>query len=252
MSQIKSTDFSLSGSKADKISGQTKPYAGYAFISEEMRQNYLVFLHDILNSAGGLYGFLELMKESDDPEKLKKYAENAFVLCDSLVEELHYQREFLLTESAQIEPVIEDTKISDVLEMTLLKIKSHRVAKDRNIEIADCPPGNIATDKVLLSRILVNIVKNAVEATDEGEAVRIGAIQFDDHIRFWVHNDSLVPEEVRDHLFATPSSTKGKNRGVGLFSVRLLGENALGGRVGYESTKERGTYFCIDLPLSPQ
>ena len=240
----------FSPSETDKIVGRPKPCVGYALMPEEVRQNCLVFLHDILNSAGGLHGFLELMTEIDDPEKLKRYVNNAFILCDSLVEEIHYHREFLLTESEQLEPVLENTKISDILELTVLKLKSHRVSKDRKIEITECPSGMISTDKVLLSRVLVNMIKNAIEAVEEGEAVQIGAVKFDDQIRFWVHNNSIISDEVRDQLFEIPSSTKGKNRGIGLFSVRLLGENALGGRVGYESSEEKGTYFCIDLPLS--
>jgi Signal transduction histidine kinase len=242
---------SLPDAKKDTASGGLKPCVGYALMPEEIRQNCLVFLHDILNSASGLQGFLELMTETEDPEKLKKYTMNSFMLCDSLVEEIHYHREFLLSESEQLEPVFEEARIQDVLEFAVLKLKSHKVSKGRTIEIVETSAESISTDKVLLSRILVNMVKNAVEAVDAGESVQIGAAKFDDKVRFWVHNSSVIPKEVQNHIFEIPSSTKGKNRGIGLFSVRLLGENALGGHVWFESTPEKGTSFYIDLPLQP-
>ncbi|MBZ3935067.1 sensor histidine kinase [Methanimicrococcus blatticola] len=228
----------------------TVQYSELKQLLERRSQTSFIFLHDVLNSAGGLRGFLELVVEADDPVKQKKYAENALVLCDSLIEELEYHREFLRADSNQFAPVLEKTKTKDILELTALKLKTHDVSKGRNIEIVDSPSETLVTDKVLLSRILVNMTKNAVEATEKGGSVQIGSSKHDDTIRFWVHNTAVIPEEAQAQLFLTPFSTKGNNRGIGLFSVRLLGEKALGGRVHFESTSEKGTYFCVDLPVN--
>ncbi len=216
---------------------------------DERSQTAFAFLHDLLNSVGGLHGFLELMTETDDPAKIKKYASNALFLCDSLVEEIEYHRDFLRAETGTFQLVMEETKIRDILKLTALKLNTHAVSKGRTIEIAEAPDESVLTDKIVLSRILVNMTKNAVEATEEGGSVRIGAIKSGDRIRFWVHNDGFIPEDIQDQIFKTSFSSKGVNRGVGMFSILLLGENALGGHVRFESTKERGTYFCIDLPL---
>ena len=40
------------------------------------------FLHDLLNSAGGLRGYLELLEEVDDLVSMKKYVRNSLILCD--------------------------------------------------------------------------------------------------------------------------------------------------------------------------
>lgn len=229
-------------------SSSSLQYCDLSQLLDDRLQMSLVFLHDILNSAGGLHGFLELMTEIDDPEKLKKYSQNALFLCDSLIEEIEYHRGILKTESNQFQPVLEETKTSDILELTALKLKTHTVSRGREIEIIDSPTGSVVTDKVLLSRILVNMTKNAIEATEEGGSVQISSAKHNDSIRFWVHNSAVIPEDVQEQLFLTQFSTKGNNRGLGLFSIRLLGEKALGGRVHFESTAEKGTYFCIDLP----
>ncbi|MDV0445590.1 hypothetical protein MmiAt1_11750 [Methanimicrococcus sp. At1] len=217
---------------------------------EMMQQTEFAFLHDILNSAGGLRGYLELLTEIDDPEKMKKYSANAILLCDSMVEEIEYHRAFLKAEGNQFKPVLEVTKTHEILELTAMKLKLHDVSKGRSIEIVDGPVESIATDKVLLSRILVNMTKNAIEATVEGGSVQIGSSKKDDRISFWVHNSSVIDPEIQEMLFNTQFSTKGVNRGLGMFSIRLLGEKALGGHVHFESTEEKGTYFCIDLPIN--
>ncbi|WNY28253.1 hypothetical protein MmiEs2_04370 [Methanimicrococcus stummii] len=229
------------------------PAASYCELSRsinETQQNAFVFLHDILNSAGGLHGFLELMAESDDPEKLKKYAANALFLSHSLIEEIEYHRDFLRAETKTFNPVLEETKAHEILNLAALKLKMHNASKGRNIEIVDGLDETVITDKVLLSRILVNMTKNAIEATDDGGSVKIGAEKNGDKIRFWVHNNAFISEDIQKQLFDMQFSTKGANRGIGMFSVRLLGEQILGGTVRFESTKENGTYFCIDLPQS--
>ncbi|WP_338098435.1 ATP-binding protein [Methanolapillus ohkumae] len=63
-----------------------------------------------------------------------------------------------------------------------------------------------------------------------------------------------IPEESKPHIFKKRISTKGEMRGLGTYSVRLLGEKYLGGKVGFTSNSCDGTTFFIDLPLkySPQ
>lgn len=143
---------------------------------DERNQAAFAFLHDLLNSVGGLHGFLELMTEIDDPAKLKKYASNALFLCNSLIEDIEYHRDFLRAEAGTFHLVLEETKIRDILESTALKLKTHDVSKGRTIEIAEAPDESVLTDKIVLSRILVNMTKNAVEATEEGGSVQIGAV----------------------------------------------------------------------------
>ncbi|MDR0767008.1 MAG: HAMP domain-containing histidine kinase [Methanosarcinales archaeon] len=227
------------------------PYQETLRSADEIHQSAFVFLHDILNSAGGLHGFLELMTESDDPEKLKKYASKALILCDSLIEEIEYHRDFLRAENNTFRPVMEETKTYDILKLAALKLKMHHVSKGRTIEITDDSNESVITNKVLLSHILVNMVKNAIEATEEGGTVLIGAEKRGDYMRFWVHNEGVIPDDLQKQLFDINASTKGAHRGLGLFSIQMLGEKALGGRVHFKSTKEKGTCFCIDLPPVP-
>ena len=206
------------------------------------------FLHDLLNSAGGLRGYLELLDEVDDLVSMKKYVRNSLTLCDSLISEVEYHRQFMHAKNGDFKPVLVETTTTDILQLTVLTLNSHVVSKYRKIEIANDCFEKIETDVVLLSRLLVNMTKNAIEATESGGTVLICADRINDDIRFSVHNSSVISEATKQQIFKTQFSTKGNNRGLGLFSIRLLSEK-LGGTIGFKSNNEIGTCFFIDLPL---
>ena len=46
-------------------------------------------------------------------------------------------------------------------------------------------------------------------------------------------------------MFSTKSST---GRGLGTYSMKLLGERYLGGAVSFSSSAEHGTVFTFELP----
>ena len=218
---------------------------------EHSRLYESVFLHDLLNSAGGLRGYLELIGETENISSLKKYASNSLVLCDSLIDEIEYHRQFLRTKDGSFDLGLAETTTTEILQLTALTLDKHAVSKNRNIEISiDCSE-KIQTDKVLISRLLVNLTKNAIEATDDGGIVFVGADKLGDKIRFAVHNSAVISEEVKNRLFKSQFSTKGNNRGLGLFSIKMLCEK-LGGMLGFISNDENGTCFFIDLPLRPK
>jgi sensor histidine kinase regulating citrate/malate metabolism len=63
-----------------------------------------------------------------------------------------------------------------------------------------------------------------------------------------VKSDPLIPRDVQLQLFQRAFSTKGMGRGWGTYSIRLLTERYLGGRVGFISTKKHRTVFTISIP----
>lgn len=52
-------------------------------------------------------------------------------------------------------------------------------------------------------------------------------------------------------IFQRSFSTKGGGRGIGTYSVKLLTENYLQGRVAFVSTAEAGTTFTATYPIHP-
>ena len=55
-----------------------------------------------------------------------------------------------------------------------------------------------------------------------------------------------IPEEIRDRIFEKGFSTKGTGRGVGMYHTKQLVES-LGGTISFESEKDIGTSFMVEL-----
>ena len=106
----------------------------------------------------------------------------------------------------------------------------------------------IWTDEVLLGRVLGNLIKNALEASDRGQTVTV-AFENRRQPLFSVHNPSVMPEAVQLQMFQRSFSTrKGRGRGIGSNSVKLLTEKYLHGKVWFVSREPEGTSFFVALP----
>lgn len=106
---------------------------------------------------------------------------------------------------------------------------------------------NFDTDRNLLQRVLINLLKNALEETEPAGTVTAGIRNAGNKIIFWVKSEQVMPENVRMQLFKRSFSTKGTGRGIGTYSIRLLTENYLKGEAGFISNESLGTVFSIEL-----
>jgi len=91
-----------------------------------------------------------------------------------------------------------------------------------------------------------------MEAIPSGHRIVLKAKDYGDYVRFSVFNNTYMERDVQMQIFQRSYSTKGQNRGVGTYSMKLLGERYLQGTVGFTSTEKQGTVFYIDLPVSPE
>jgi sensor histidine kinase regulating citrate/malate metabolism len=92
------------------------------------------------------------------------------------------------------------------------------------------------------------MLKNAVEATPEWGEVEIGSNYNNGEVDIWVKNKSFIKQEIQQQIFSRPVSTKGKNRGLGTYSMKLLTEQYLKGKISFETCEVNGTKFMIKLP----
>jgi signal transduction histidine kinase len=106
----------------------------------------------------------------------------------------------------------------------------------------------LQSDQNILSRVLSNMVVNALEATKPGATVEVRYETQSGTSTFTVHNPGVIPDEVALRIFQRSFSTKTEpGHGLGTYSMRLLAEQYLGGKVTFESSIESGTSFFLTL-----
>jgi len=223
-------------------------------ISNDVSRRLLekIFFHDVLNKAGNIIGILDVLNfVGNNDEKSVELYESLKYTSRDLINEIIYQRDMSAAENNELTPVFAPASSLEILNSSKNEIINNDIAYAKEIFISPLSiDQQIITDAVLLRRVLLNMLKNAMEATISGEKVTIGCEPLNqDKFRFWVHNNSPIPNEIQGQLFSKSVSTKGFNRGLGTFSMRLFGEKYLRGKVNFISSEEEGTRFMIDLPL---
>ncbi len=226
-------------------------------ISSEKRRDVLqrVFFHDVINTAGGIYGLATLLLDSSgvEPETEVEYKQMMLRMSQMLVEEIKHQRELLAAEKGELEVEPTVFQVSDFMQSMMELYANHPVAKDRKLLLGAISRDQIATDRVILSRIIGNMIKNALEAVPAGGVVTIFNESADHSISFAVHNPGVIPENIQLQIFQRSFSTKSvQGRGIGTYSIKLFGEKYLKGKVSFISSDPVGTIFRITLPKPEQ
>lgn len=219
-------------------------------IQHEKRRRSLerIFFHDILNLGGGLSGLIELeLLEAEDPRR-KEGLQLALELSQHLIDEIEAQRQLMAAESGEMVPQMSRLLGTAVWLDAMKTIRFHGISRSRKVELVQSDPVRTLADPDLLRRVLVNMLKNALEATPAGGVVEVGVFESEGKVRFWVKNAGEMPEHVRKQVFQRSFSTKGGDRGLGTYSMKLLGEKYLPGKVGFLTSASEGTVFFIDLP----
>ncbi len=228
----------------------TYTIVSFVDISEKRRRQYMerIFFHDIINIAGSLRGVLDLI-EGQELNEQKEFLKIASGLSEQIVDEIKNQRDMQMAEEGDLVVQEKTFLLREYLLSLSVHIQYHAVAVGKNICLAPRQMNvELNTDKALLGRVLVNMLKNALEETQKGGLVKYGwDFAGKNKIRIWVRNDGMMSDSVKAQVFHRSFSTKGKGRGLGTYSMKLLGERYLRGKVDFTSD-ESGTLFFIELP----
>lgn len=227
-------------------------------ISDEKRRLILerIFFHDILNIAGSIKAFSEVLKTLQPDTGLKKDTELQECydimskLSNELLEEIFAQRTLASAENGDLKPEIKSLSIRNIFDDVVSYLSLFAISDSKQIKIdPTSEDATVMADNSLVKRVVINLVKNALEATENGESVTLNCKILDDHALIIVHNRMAMNNEVQSQIFQRSFSTKGSDRGIGTYSIKLLTERYLKGKVYFESDKKSGTTFFVELPM---
>lgn len=220
-------------------------------ISDQKRRQNLenIFFHDLLNTAGGLNGLLTILKEGSRPHEMFELIGLSEKASRDIIDEIVLHQQIRAAETGDLLVKIESLNAKSLLKATVDKISFHEVAKNRKIVYEDIYEDiDLETDRILLQRIIINMLKNSLEATNEGGIVSTWVEDRREKVRFWVKNRVFIPKDIQLQIFQRSFSTKDTTgRGLGTYSIKLLSENYLRGTVGFTSTEANGTQFFVEL-----
>lgn len=188
------------------------------------RHLYLAaFAHDLLNMASGVDAYAALLAPPDGggEDQLWSLLRSAVA---HLISDLRLLQDLARTGTAVAPVCVRPVPLAASWDPALEVCRGLAAAAGCRLEVASCPPGGMTcTDPGLLTRVLVNLLKNAIEATPSGGCVEIAVAVAGAEVRWRICNPGS--------LAAAGGSTKGGGRGLGLLGVRLLLGGCLDGRL---------------------
>lgn len=210
-----------------------------------------VFFHDVLNTAQAVQGAAQVLPLTDDPGESAALATLVDRSARTLVREIESHRDLQQAEAGRLTVTLRDESVGDIAGKTVDLYRHSPVAQARHLTLASRADAadRVPTSSGLLTRVVGNLVKNALEASTEGEtvAVRVRATARD--VAIEVQNAAVMPDHVQAQVFERFFSTKSRQgRGLGTYSVRLLVTRYLNGNVSFTSAPGAGTTFVIRLP----
>lgn len=209
-----------------------------------------IFLHDFANTLGALSGQVDLLAIQDLPPEPKTLVQRVREVKDLLILEIRAHKQLLEAENGSLVTSPIAFRASEILSEVAELARQMEAAQGRGVVIqSDRVDPELSSDITLLMRVLVNLVKNALEASQPGETVDLGCDSGPEEVTFWVRNPAYMPEAAQRQVFKRSYSTKGLGRGLGLYSSRLLTQRYLRGRIVFDSSPARGTEFRVSLPL---
>jgi len=203
------------------------------------------FFHDINNMLGMVAGASELLA-AEQPSELSEALRQA---SDRLIKEVAIQQCLASNNEQSYQPQWEEVTLKRILDDLQAFFTTHVAAQGKQIGFPSAPPdGLVKTDLSLVSRVLSNMVLNALEATEEGGQIRVGAERQGGRVSLTVWNSQYIPPEAALRIFQRNFSTKNEaGRGTGTFSMKLFGEKILGGLVDFSTSETDGTTFRLTL-----
>ena len=182
----------------------------------------------------------------DSLRKLSQYLE----VAKGEINRLDYIITQFLQAIRPVSPQLKLVSLNEVVEKTLDLLKPELDNRGLNVrtKLASRLPAAPA-DATQLQQVLVNLVKNAMQAMSRGGTLTLQTGEGAAGV--WVSvadTGSGIPQEQINRIFEPFFTTKKRGTGLGLMIVQRI-VRAHGGKIELESHAGRGTTFRIWLPL---
>jgi signal transduction histidine kinase len=198
-------------------------------------------------------GLQRLRREFLPQEESKK--EEYLSFTDLILKEVRRVNEIIeqfLTLSRPFQLNLKASSLQDLLRNLTALFKEEASSQGINLqtEMRDELP-LIKMDSEKLTQALINIMKNGMQAMDQGGNLRIETHPFKDRVDVVISDSgSGIPPDQMEKIFNYYYTTKEKGVGLGLPIAHRIIE-AHGGQLKVESKAGVGTKVTITLPVHP-
>ncbi len=201
--------------------------------------------HDIKNSLTPLLLNIEYLKRQKTDSNINETIINSISQQIQILSRIAED----FSEFAQdIQVKSQNVNLKNLIENIIAHYQIYKNIKITTIIPSDVPT-IIYTDPYLLSRVLMNLVKNSIDAIEKDGEIII-KLQKDNYslIISISDNGCGIPEEIKDKIFEPKFSTKNSGKGLGLPIVKNICDK-LSIQIDFITELNKGTTFYLRIPL---
>jgi signal transduction histidine kinase len=146
-----------------------------------------------------------------------------------------------------VQPAVEPLALDDIVRQAAENLAAEVPGAAARLRVETAPGVRLAGDRELLAQALLNVLKNALEASADA-TVRVGGLRSGKMVEVLVRDEGPgLPAESLDRIFEPFYTTKEKGMGIGLYLTKRIIE-AHSGTIRVLSRVGEGTEFRIALP----
>jgi signal transduction histidine kinase len=212
--------------------------------------------HELRTPLTAIIGFADLLAMDEPDEQRADHLATILKAADHLLGLINDVLDGARIEQGSVAVSLQPMALAEVAAVAIDLARPMATHQEVTLVVGGLPVDlRVVADPQRLRQVLVNLVSNAVKYNRKGGSVEIGAVPAEGWSRITVKDTGpgLKPEEMArlfspfERLSAATSGVEGT--GLGLAVSRSLTE-AMGGRIGVESSVGHGSTFWIELPLA--
>jgi two-component system sporulation sensor kinase B len=202
--------------------------------------------HEIRNPMTSVRGFMQLMQKENLTKEQHMYISISIEELDRAQEIIN---QYLALAKPQTE-LYETIDLTSVIQQSIDVMHSYAILNSIHITQEVEQSLEIEGLKLEIQQVLINIIKNAIEAIkSEGEIWISAAKNADGFVSIQIKDNGVGMTENQIKKLGSPYySTKEKGTGLGLTVCHQIVKQ-MGGQIVIHSELKKGTCFTINLPL---
>lgn len=209
---------------------------------KQVRESLFKITHEIKNPIAVCKGYIDMF-DVNNVEHSRKYVP---IIKSEIDRVLILLQDFLSITKVKVEPDIIDLNmlIEDVIESFIPLIKNRKIKLSSNVDDSEL---YLLADYNRLSQVVINLIKNSIEAIDNDGEIEILVTENKNNVVLRIKdNGSGISEENLKRMNEPFFTTKNSGTGLGVYlSTEII--KAHGGSLRYTSN-EKGTTATITLP----
>jgi two-component system, OmpR family, sensor histidine kinase SaeS len=240
----------------DEMAGRLQAAEAHRVKIDAMRRDLITAVsHDLRTPLASLRGMVEAIDDGvvDDPASLIRYAAEMRGSVEQLSTMVDDLFELTQLDAGAIERETKVARLDEIVRSAMASVEPQRNAKRLSVE-ADLGPAAEVTCSPRMTRVLQNLLMNAVRHTPTDGAVRVSARRNGQLLEVAVEDsgEGIAPQDldrVFEPFYRADPARGGPGAGLGLALAKRIVE-ALGGRISAENALTHGARFAVVLPLT--